>query len=384
MIFCTKSHTPVDSRPAGFLASTAAVPDACARCVMEALMHIPDGYLSPATCAVAFAAAAPFWAIASRRVGQELHTRAVPLMALTSAFSFTVMMFNLPLPGGTTGHAVGMAIAAILLGPWAAVLAISAALLIQAVFFGDGGITAFGANCFNMAVVGPFVAYWVYRAIAGRAAPGARRRVVAAAAAGYLSINAAAFVAALEFGIQPLLFHDATGAPLYAPYPLSIAVPAMMLGHLTFAGLAELVLTAGLVAWAQASDPDLLAATAGGRGAARVPRQAWLGLAAVVLLSPLGLLAAGTAWGEWGAGEFADPAGRAAIAAASGNAAPPEAVPAGLARLAEFWTAPMPDYAPAFLHSESFGYILSAAVGTGLLILLFLGVSALARGRRVA
>ena len=104
-------------------------------------MHIPDGYLSPSTCVVAYAAAAPFWYVAVKRVKRVLHSRVVPLLAVVSAFSFVVMMFNLPIPGGTTAHAVGMAIAAIVLGPAAAILAISIALAIQALFFGDGGIT---------------------------------------------------------------------------------------------------------------------------------------------------------------------------------------------------------------------------------------------------
>src|SRR5215470_5709549 len=126
-------------------------------------MHIPDGYLSPATCAVLYAGTAPWWYLALRRVQKLLHTRMVPLLALFAAFSFVIMMFNLPLPGGTTGHAIGIGIAAIVLGPWASMLAISVALLIQAVFFGDGGVTAIGANCFNMAVVGSLVAYVAYR-----------------------------------------------------------------------------------------------------------------------------------------------------------------------------------------------------------------------------
>ncbi len=144
-------------------------------------MHIPDGYLSPSTCAVTFAAAAPFWYIASRKVGRMLNTKAVPLISVVSAFSFTVMMFNLPLPGGTTGHAVGMAIAAIVLGPWAAMLAVSIALLVQAVFFGDGGILAFGANALNMAVVGGASRLWALPADRRHigpdlGAPGRRRR----------------------------------------------------------------------------------------------------------------------------------------------------------------------------------------------------------------
>ncbi len=117
----------------------------------------------------------------------------IPLLSVFAAFSFVIMMFNLPLPGGTTGHAVGVAIAAIVLGPWASILAISIALAIQALFFGDGGITTLGANCFNMAIVGSLVAYAIYRTVAaGRAALTSQRRVVAAAVAGYLAINAAA------------------------------------------------------------------------------------------------------------------------------------------------------------------------------------------------
>src|SRR5215813_9106335 len=129
-------------------------------------MHIPDGYLSPATCAALYAGSAPFWYSALARVKKLLHTRLVPLVSLFSAFSFVLMMFNLPLPGGTTGHAVGIGIATVVLGPWASMLAISMALFIQAIFFGDGGITALGANCFNMAVVGSTVTFAVYRLVA--------------------------------------------------------------------------------------------------------------------------------------------------------------------------------------------------------------------------
>jgi cobalt/nickel transport system permease protein len=354
-------------------------------------MHIPDGYLSPLTCVALYASAAPFWYVALRRVKSVLHTRLVPLLSVFSAFSFVVMMFNLPLPGGTTGHALGVGIAAVVLGPWASMLAISVALLIQALFFGDGGITAFGANCFNMAIVGSLVATGVYRLLAGRSALTSRRRVVAAAIAGYVAINAAALCASIEFGLQPMLFHDGTGAPLYAPYPLHIAIPAMMIGHVTFAGLAELIVSGGVVAYLQRTDPAMLGATAlpevvyGAAGAGttkrsgwRATRPLWLGLALLMVLTPLGLLAAGTAWGEWGPQDFGDDNQRATIAAASGNVAPPSAPPQGLSRLANVWTAPMPDYAPVFMKSASFGYILSAMFGTGLIVLLCLGFGRLA------
>ncbi len=277
-------------------------------------MHIPDGYLSLSTCAATYAAAAPFWAIALRRVQRLLNTRLVPLLAVFSAFSFVIMMFNLPLPGGTTGHAVGVGIATVVLGPWAAMLAISIALLIQAVFFGDGGITTLGANCFNMAIVGSLVAYGLYRLVAGRATLTSTRRMLAGALAGYAAINLAALLTALEFGIQPMLFHDAAGTPLYAPYPLYIAIPAMMIGHLGFAGLAEALITGGLVAYLQRTDPTLLRLTAPGAGAPDehavqkvasrggwlATRTLWATLAILLILTPLGLLAAGVAWGEWG------------------------------------------------------------------------------------
>jgi cobalt/nickel transport system permease protein len=339
-------------------------------------MHIPDGYLSPSTCATLYAGAAPFWYVSLQKMKRRLNTQAVPLLSVFAAFSFVIMMFNLPLPGGTTGHAVGVAIAAIVLGPWGSILAISVALVIQAIFFGDGGITAIGANCFNMAIVGSLVAYAVYRLLAGRAPIESPRRVVAAAIAGYAAINASALIAALEFGIQPMLFHDASGTPLYAPYPLHIAVPAMMIGHLTIAGLAETILSGGVIAYLQRAEPALLKTTAPGAsvsGEVIGMRPLWIALAVLLILTPLGILAAGAAWGEWVPEDFSTPQTRQRIAAASGNQAPPAHAPAGLQKLATVWTAPMPRYAPPMLKSAQLGYILSAMLGIGLILLAFLG-----------
>jgi len=347
-------------------------------------MHIPDGYLSPATCATLYAASTPFWYTALKRVREKLSTRLVPLLSVCAAFSFVIMMFNVPLPGGTTGHAVGMAVTTIVLGPWASMLAISVALLIQAIFFGDGGITTFGANCFNMAIVGSLVSCFVYTTLSGRSAVTSPRRVVAAAVAGYLAINVAALCAGIEFGIQPMFFHDVAGAPLYAPYALGIAVPAMLLGHLTFAGLAECIISGGVVAWLQHSNVTLLKATmptddlASG-GVWKFTRPFWIGLAVLMIATPLGLLAAGTAWGEWGVENFEKPEVRQEMAAASHNVAPPEKAPSGMERLASIWTAPIPDYAPTFIKSASFGYILSAMLGVGLAIAASLCVHGIAR-----
>jgi len=348
-------------------------------------MHIPDGYLSPATCAVAYAASVPFWRIALKRVKRAMNSRQVPLLSLFAALSFVIMMFNLPLPGGTTGHATGIGLATVVIGPWAAMLSVSVALVVQALFFGDGGVTAIGANCFNMAIAGALVAYVVYRLVAGRSALSSARRVVAAGVAGYVAINFSALLAAVEFGIQPMLYKDAGGAPLYCPYPLSIAIPAMMIGHLTIAGLAELAVSAGVVAFLQRSDISLLRGTAGKvreqeeavpqAVAPRSLRPLWTGLAILCVLTPLGILAAGSAWGEWMASDYADAATRHQIATASMNHAAPERVPEGLVRLSSVWTAPFARYAPPYIRGAAFGYLLSCMFGVGLIVVgfLFLG-----------
>jgi cobalt/nickel transport system permease protein len=349
-------------------------------------MHIPDGYLSPSTCAVMYAGSGVGWYGALRNIRRTLSARMVPLISVFAAFAFVLMMFNLPLPGGTTGHAIGVTVAAIVLGPSGAILAISIALAIQALFFGDGGITTLGANCFNMAIVGSLVAYTAYRIVAANAAISSRRRVVAAAVAGYLATNAAAFVAAIEFGIQPVLFHDPRGVPLYAPYSLSVAIPAMMVGHLAIAGVAEAVIAAGLVAYLQVADPALLRATAGlaDQSEPASPtslRRLWTTVALLLLLTPLGVLAAGTAWGEWSASEFSTSTGRARIAAASQNLSVP-APPSGMQKLSTVWTAPIPNYAPQFVKSPSFGYLLSAMFGVGLLLVISLLVQGYLQRKR--
>lgn len=354
-------------------------------------MHIPDGYLSPATCAAGYAAAMPFWYVALRKVESSLHTRMVPLLAVFSAFSFVVMMFNLPLPGGTTAHPVGLGIAAVVLGPWGGMLAISITLAIQAFFFGDGGISSLGANCLNMGFIGVGIAYLLYRAISGNAAIDSPRRVVAATIAGYVAINVAALATAIEFGVQPIWFHTEAGVPLYAPYPLNIAIPAMMIGHLGVAGIAEGIISGGVLSWLQRAEPDLLRATApvatvkvgANSGSSWLSVRKLLGLLGVLMvLAPLGQLASGTAWGEWRIANFADPHKREEIVAASGNRELPAVAPEGLKRLSSFWNSPIPDYKVPFLPS-SVGYAFSAMLGGGLTILIWLTVGwAFSRLRR--
>ncbi len=222
-------------------------------------MHIPDGYLGPATCGFFYILMLPIWAAASKIVKKTLRARQVPILAIGAAFSFVIMMFNVPIPGGSTGHAVGGVLVAILLGPWAACIAITVALVIQALLFGDGGITVIGANCFNMAFILPFTGYYVYKAISFHATPGSKRRVIAAGIAGYVGINIAAFLAGVEFGIQPALHHTVSGQALYCPYGLNVTVPAMLGGHMLVFGFVEAIVTALVIKYLQKHSPELLA-----------------------------------------------------------------------------------------------------------------------------
>jgi len=225
-------------------------------------MHIPDGYLSPQTYVPLLGASFVFLSVALRKIKKELSTRQIPYLAMAAVFSFLIMMFNIPIPGGTTGHATGAGIISVLLGPWTAVVAVSVVLIIQALVFGDGGITAIGANCFNIAVVMPFVSYWVFRLIRGRSVSPARLSV-AAFFAGYISITVSAILVAFQLGIQPLIAQGPDGSPLYAPYPLSVALPIMALEHLFLFGIVEGVVTLLLFKYFLKSEPELVYAVSG-------------------------------------------------------------------------------------------------------------------------
>lgn len=342
-------------------------------------MHIPENYLSPSTCGVFAVAMVPVWMRAVRHVREEVPRQKMPLVGVAAAFCFLAMMFNIPLPGGTTGHAVAGTLVAILFGPWAATLAISIALAIQAVMFGDGGILALPANCFNMAFVLPMCGYAVYGLVRGREGrhagaragsgrPGLGRELVAAGVGSYVGINAAALCAAIEFGVQPLLLSDAAGRALYCPYPLWVSVPAMLAGHLTVWGAAEVVFTVGILAFVRRVAPGFGLGDLAGDGVQAAPvraaRPVLALVAALAVLTPLGLLATGDAWGEWSTADLSAQVGY---------------TPAGMAHGWE-WASLMPDYSLGALPSW-LGYVLSAAIGVGALLVAFrlLGAGASSR-----
>ncbi|MCY6960438.1 cobalt transporter CbiM [Clostridium brassicae] len=310
-------------------------------------MHIPDNYLSPSTCVVMGAVMIPIWKKAVVKVKEQLSRKRIPLLGVCAAFSFLIMMFNVPLPGGTTGHAVGAVLAAILLGPYAATISVTIALVVQALFFGDGGILAIGANCFNMAFIMPFTGYYIYKFIS-KSIKGEKREYIATFVAGYISLNIAALFTAVEFGIQPILFKDVAGLPLYCPYGLKVSIPAMLIPHLLVAGIIEGVVTAAVYAYVKKISPSTIYEEDS------IKMRPFYGLGiAMIFIVPLGLLAAGTAWGEWDSGEIKDMLGF---------------IPKGMEKGFDF-KAIMPDYSIAGLP-EIVGYILSAIAGVVLIIII--------------
>lgn len=346
-------------------------------------MHIPDNYLSPQTDAVMAVAMVPVWAHCVKKVRATLDREHMAFLGICAAFSFLLMMFNVPLPGGTTGHAVGGALIALLLGPEAATIAVSVALALQALLFGDGGVLSFGANCFNMAFVLPFAAAMVFRALNGRLHGKSWGTSVSAIVAGWVGLCFAALCAAVEFGIQPMLFTDASGAPLYCPFPLSVSIPAMLIPHMLVAGVVEGVATAAIYGFIKKTAPSLIVGPEAvdghlGTGTSSVKKTSLVPtlilVAALIVATPLGLLATGDAWGEWdaeGAATAVQESGDRGLRASVGLDAPTfaDSLPTG-------------DYLQAY--SEEHGldfkgqavmYILSGVIGVAVLTIVFRLVS---------
>lgn len=341
-------------------------------------MHIPDNYLSPQTDAVMAVAMVPVWVHCIKKVRAMLDREHMAFLGICAAFSFLLMMFNVPLPGGTTGHAVGGALIALLLGPEAAAIAVSVALALQALLFGDGGILSFGANCFNMAFVLPFAAAIVFRALNSRLHGKGWGTSVSAVVSGWVGLCLAALCAAIEFGIQPMLFTNASGAPLYCPFPLSVAIPAMLIPHMLVAGVIEGVATAAIYGFIKKTAPSVIVGPeavdgqlAGDGTAKKTSLVPTLILVAVlVVATPLGLLATGDAWGEWdaeGAATAVQEAGDDSLQTSVGLDTPTfaDALPTG-------------DYLQAYSEEQGLGfagqaamYILSGVIGVAVLTIAF-------------
>nr|WP_321267368.1 energy-coupling factor ABC transporter permease [uncultured Sulfurimonas sp.] len=196
-------------------------------------MHIPDGFISPQTYIPAIAISASLLALAYKKI--ELDVEKIPLIAGVSAISFVMMLIAIPFPGGTTMHLSGVAIIALLFGPWIAFSSISLVLLIQALLFGEGGITSYPINIIAMAFVGSFSAYYSHKLLSSFSKNSAMFM------AGWASIFFPSIIIALVLGIQPLIA-SSDGTPLYFPFGLSVTLPSVIIPHI-FIGIVEGLVT---------------------------------------------------------------------------------------------------------------------------------------------
>jgi len=207
-------------------------------------MHIPDGFLSnevALACAVPAVAAVAY---GLRRADVDLDDRRVPLLGVTAAFVFAAQMLNFPVAGGTSGHFLGAALAAVLLGPWLASLVLAVVLVVQAFVFADGGVTALGANVFTMGVVGGVLVGGLMLA-ARKALPNTRATLLGVSAVGaWLAVVAGAAVCAVELAVSGTV-------------PLATVLPAMLGVHVII-GIGEAVITVAAVGAVLATRPDLI------------------------------------------------------------------------------------------------------------------------------
>lgn len=320
-------------------------------------MHIPDAYLSPITHAVTAGAMIPLWAVAARRTAKSLSARQVPLLSLGAAFCFAIQMFNIPAVGGTTAHPVGATLLAILLGPWSALLAVTLTLGVQAIFFGDGGVLALGANSLNMGSIAVFTGYWAYRLLAGNAEMGSSRALFAGGVGAFVGSVLSAAGTGMLLGVQPLIAHDAQGRALYFPFGMNVSVPAMVHIHLLVAAPVETVVTVAALAYLWRNFPELLRR----QQVVRVdkPVRLWVVFLLLLLLTPLGLIATGSAWGEWDEETLRNLVGY---------------LPVGILQFGDGVLKPfLPDYTLPGREGrgwEVVGYVLSAIIGAAITALI--------------
>lgn len=291
-------------------------------------MHIPDGVLETKTWLASWAGSAGMLAYAARHVRRGVEDGRLVLMSVLAALLFALQMLNFPVAGGTSGHFAGGAVAAIVLGPWPAVLVMSTVLVIQAFVFADGGVAALGANIWNLGVVAPFVGWWVFAAFA-RLGRGRASRVTGAFVAAWLATVAAALAAGIEIW--------ASGRA-----PFALVMGSMGFWH-ALIGIGEGAVTAGLVGYLLAVRPDLLAAEAA--SSEPVSRRALAGFAAAALA------AAGVSFLA-----SSRPDGLEHVAERIGFL-PPKGVPTSFAG------SPIPDYVVPGVANETLAGILAGVVG---------------------
>lgn len=218
-------------------------------------MHIPDGFLSTPVSAMGWVITIGAVAYAACRAEQTMNERAVPLMGVMAAFIFATQMMNFPLAGGTSGHLLGGTLAAILLGPYAAVIVMASVMGLQALLFQDGGLVVLGANVFNMGILTIGVGYLTFRLLSPLAHRGTTGVIAASFAAAWLSVVVSSVAASVELGVS-------------GTSPFNIALPAMVGVHLLI-GLGEGAITAAALSFVRATSPGLISQSVSVTEAAR-------------------------------------------------------------------------------------------------------------------
>lgn len=216
-------------------------------------LHIPDGFLSITISVLCWVISGATLALAISRTNKSLGERQVPLMGVMAAFIFAAQMINFPVAGGTSGHLLGGALAAIVLGPWAAMLVMTAVIAVQGLLFQDGGLIVMGANILNMGLLTSAVGYGLYRSVLGG---NQRTKLAVAGLAAWLSVMAGALSTSLQLWLS-------------GTTNLKIVIPSMLGVH-ALIGLGEMFITVAALAFIFRTRPDLLdeksSSVQGGRG----------------------------------------------------------------------------------------------------------------------
>ncbi len=207
-------------------------------------MHIPDGLLSFGTLAVTGAVSAGTVAVAVKQANKKIKEKNVPLMGVMAAFIFAAQMVNFPIPGGTSGHLIGAALAVILLGPWSAIIILTCILFAQCLIFQDGGLVALGANILNMGVLGTLAGWLALRLNTVMFGPGSKAQIAAAFTAAWLSVVISAAACAFELAFSGVA-------------PAGIVIPAMIGVHAVI-GIGEGIITVAVVALVKSVRIDLM------------------------------------------------------------------------------------------------------------------------------
>jgi cobalt/nickel transport system permease protein len=236
-------------------------------------LHIPDGFLSVGVAAVCWILTIVGVGLALQRSGRELGERQVPLMGVLAAFIFAAQMLNFTVAGGTSGHLIGGALAAVLLGPWAGILTMTTVVSIQALLFQDGGLLVMGANILNMGIIATLVAYGVYRGVMALAKGQRWGLFVGGFGAAWLSVVISAVATTIQLAFS-------------GTSPLTVALPAMTIVHVII-GIGEGLITVGALAFVAAARRDLLEPVVLPSGGLRWAAVGLVIALAVTLLTPL-------------------------------------------------------------------------------------------------